>query len=57
MLWDLRKLKAVQTFDIGSPVNAVRFDNSGMYFGVASQDIKYLNIDLPTLILQDFLQC
>lgn len=38
-LWDLRKLKNFHTIDIGSPVNAVSFDYSGLYLAIGSTQL------------------
>ncbi|KAH3758129.1 MOS4-associated complex 3A [Pelomyxa schiedti] len=38
-LWDLRKQLNFETFNIGAPVNAVRFDYSGIYLAAGSSSI------------------
>ncbi|KAM3568881.1 hypothetical protein VYU27_009007 [Nannochloropsis oceanica] len=35
-LWDLRKLKSIRSLDLGEGVQAVAFDPSGQYLGVAA---------------------
>jgi pre-mRNA-processing factor 19 len=39
-LWDLRKLKNIQTLEIGEPVQVVAFDFSGQYLGVGAKGVK-----------------
>jgi pre-mRNA-processing factor 19 len=40
-LWDLRKLKLVNSVNVGSPISQVSFDLSGVYLSVACQDLQY----------------
>lgn len=40
-LWDLRKLTNLTTLNIGSSVNHVSFDKSGVYLAVASDDVRF----------------
>lgn len=41
-LWDLRKLKRLQSLDVGDPVNSLDFDFSGQYLAVGGKGVKVL---------------
>ncbi|XP_077252774.1 pre-mRNA-processing factor 19-like [Tasmannia lanceolata] len=46
-LWDLRKLKNFRSFtpyDSNTPTNAVEFDHSGSYLGIAGSDVRVYQV-------------
>lgn len=53
-VWDLRKLKTIQSLESKYPVEAVAFDYSGLYLGVGSKDAKVYAVKQNWDIVKEF---
>ena len=43
-IWDLRKLKVVQDFNVGNAAHSVSFDHSGKHLAIGANDVHVYHV-------------